>query len=254
MFDNVGKSLDEDATKRSFTSVLISSLLIGAGTAFFIGYGSMKVVEEIREMTNDDDMVEVVFEDVGMEDEAPPPPPPPPPPPAAATPDVEETETDDTTIEVDEMIDTIKELDEEVKTEVKSVVKPKGVEGGVEDGVEDGVVGGVKDGVKDGVIGGVPGARGVRMVHNSQLRTKVTPPPRYPEAAESMNLGRQRCKVKVKIDEKGIPYEVKVSDCPKVFHEETRKSILKWRWYPYKDENKKKVKAETLIAVVFQPR
>lgn len=68
-----------------------------------------------------------------------------------------------------------------------------------------------------------------------------------------MNLGDQRCKVKVKIDESGTPYDVIISDCPEVFHAEAKQAILKWRWYPPK-RNKQKVKAQTLIAVLFKAR
>lgn len=255
MFDNVGKNLDEEATKRSFASVLLASLLLGAGAAFTIGYGAMKVVETVQEVTGDAEMVEVILEDPGM-DEAPPPPPPPPPPPAAADSSEEEEEDteDETTNETDEMVDDVKELEKaEVETKIKSVKRPAGVKDGVKDGVEGGVIGGVKDGVKDGVVGGQLGGGGLRVFHHSELEVKRRRVPRYPEAAESMNLGDQRCKVSVKIDEKGVPFDATVKDCPKVFHGPAKSAILQWRWYPPK-AGKQKVKAQTLIAVLFKAR
>ena len=77
--------------------------------------------------------------------------------------------------------------------------------------------------------------------------------PKYPEAAESMNLGDQRCRVSVTIDEKGIPFRATVTGCPKVFHQEAKQAILQWRWYPPKVD-RQKVKAQTLIAVVFKAK
>ncbi|MCB9695027.1 MAG: energy transducer TonB [Alphaproteobacteria bacterium] len=196
-------------------------------------------------------MVEVFIEDEGFDEEAPPPPPPPPPPPAAA--DTPEDETDEEpTNETEEMVEEIKELKTEVKEEVKSVERPAGVKDGVKDGQEGGVIGGVKDGVKDGVVGGQLDG-GLRVFHHSELEVKKRKLPEYPDEATSMNLGDQRCKVKVKIDEKGVPYEAEVTDCPKVFHQVAREAILEWRWYPPKAD-KAKVKAQTLIAVMFKAR
>ncbi|MEQ1506763.1 MAG: energy transducer TonB, partial [Myxococcota bacterium] len=134
------------------------------------------------------------------------------------------------------------DLQEEVKEEVKSDAKPAGVVGGVEGGVEGGVVG--------GVLGGGPGT-GVRVFHQSELEVKKRVNPEYPEAARALNLGDQRCLVKVIMDEEGVPFNVIVDACPKVFHDVTREAILKWRWYPPKD-GKSKIKAQTTIAVTFK--
>lgn len=252
MFDNVGKNNDEEATKRSLASLLITTLMLGAGAAFFVGYGAMKVVETVQTIQESEELVEVFIEDDGM-DEAPPPPPPPPPPPAAADADEEEEEEDEEpTNETEEMVDEVEELKEEVKTEIKSVARPKGEKDGVEGGVEGGVVGGIKDGVKDGVVGGELNG-GIRVFHHRDLEVKSRRVPRYPKEAETLNLGDQRCKIQVKIDEKGVPFEAKVSGCPEVFHGPARESILKWRWYPPK-AGKQKVKAQTLIAVLFKAR
>jgi len=271
MFDNVGKSLDEEATKRSFTSVLIASLILGGSAAFSVGWGMMVVAEKIQEAYMedcgngiDDDgdglidmedpdcaLVEVIIDDADLEAAAPPPPPPPPP---AAADSSEEDEEDEEEVEdePDDMVEEQKELKEEVNTEQKSQERPAGVKDGVEGGVEGGVIGGVKDGVKDGVVGGDLNS-GIRAFHHSELEVKKRRQPIYPEAAESMNLGDQRCKVSVTIDEKGVPYKVVVKTCPKVFHEAARSAILQWRWYPPK-AGKQKVKAQTLISIVFSGR
>ncbi|MEZ4321522.1 MAG: energy transducer TonB [Myxococcota bacterium] len=270
MFDNVGKSLDEDATKRSFASMLIASLLIGSTAAFTVGYGMLVVVKEIEaayteDCTNgiDDDgdglidmedpdcaLVEVIIDDEIPDAAAPPPPPPPPP--AAADSSEEEEEDEETEEEPEDMVDEQKELKEDVKTEVKSQERPAGEKDGVKDGVEGGQKDGVKDGIKDGVVGGDLNA-GIRSFHHSELEVKKRKLPTYPEAAESMNLGDQKCKVSVTIDEKGVPFKAIVKDCPKVFHAEAEQAILEWRWYPPKAGGEK-VKAQTLIAIIFKAR
>ena len=68
-----------------------------------------------------------------------------------------------------------------------------------------------------------------------------------------MNLGDQVCKARVFIDEKGVPYDVKVEDCPKVFHAATRAAMLKWRWYPPK-AGREKVKAQVVIGIRYKLR
>lgn len=251
MFDNVGKNLDEEATKRSFASVLITSLMLGAGAAFTLAYTTYKVVEEFKPELLDDAMVEIEISDE-VDEEAPPPPPPPPPPAAAAEEEEEEEEDEEETKEPDDMVEEQKELEKEVDTKIKTQERPAGVKDGVEGGEKDGVKDGVKDGIKDGVVGGQLDG-GLRVFHHSELDVKKRKLPVYPEAAESMNLGDQRCKVNVKIDEKGVPYGVTVADCPKVFHDEAKGAIMEWRWYPPKVGNQK-VKAQTLIAVVFKAR
>ena len=248
MFDNVGKNLDDEAGKRTFASMVITSATVAFGIAFTLGLAAYKTVEAVEGFIDDGDMVELIMDDEAI-DEAPPPPPPPPPPPAAADAEEEEEEDEDTEDIPDEMVEEVKELDKEPEKEVKSQKQPKGSPGGVEGGVEGGVVGGVIGGVEGGVIGGQLG--GVRVFHHRELEVKKRILPGYPEAAKPLNLGDQRCKVQVFIDEKGIPYDAKVEDCPKVFHQATREGILKWRWYPPKAD-RQKVKARTTIVVNFK--
>jgi outer membrane biosynthesis protein TonB len=87
--------------------------------------------------------------------------------------------------------------------------------------------------------------------HHSELEVKKRLNPEYPEAARALSLGDQRCLAKVFIDEEGVPYDVQVESCPKVFFEDTKQAILKWRWYPPKD-GKNRVKAQTTIAVTYK--
>lgn len=243
MFDNVGKTNDEEATTRSLVavgSILALLLLVWAGVVL---YGVIRITEEITgQDILDEDMVEIIMEeDAGLE--APPPPPPPPPPPAASPePEEEEPEEDEETEpEPDEMVEEVAELDEDIEEEQKTAKRPAGEEGGVEGGQEGGEVGGVLGGVVGGVVGGQLG--GVRQVHHSEVKTKRRVMPRYPEAARTANLGDQNCRLRVFIDEKGKPYDVKFMACPKVFQPSAEKALFKWRWYPAKDENGNKTRA-----------
>lgn len=238
MFDNIGRDLDEEANKRRASALFLTLVGLGGAVGLTVGIGMWTAAEVILDVDLEQEMVQLI-EDV-IED-MPPPPPPPPPPPAAAQQEEEEPEEP----EPDEMVEEIKELKEEVKQEVKSEAKPAGVEGGQ----EGGVVGGVVGGVPGGVVGST--GTGVRVFHHSELEVKKRVNPSYPEAARALNIGDQRCLAKVFINEEGVPYEVVVESCPKVFHEDTKAAILKWRWYPPKD-GKSKVKAQTTIAVTYK--
>lgn len=248
MFDNVGRDPDQEANKRRAASFALTLSLLAGGLAFVVTITAWTAVQVVPELMQDEDMVEVVMEDAEIEDEAPPPPPPPPPPPAAAE-EEEEEEEEDVEETPDEMDETVEELKEEVKDEIKNANKPAGVEGGVEGGVAGGVVGGVIGGVEGGVIGGQLG--GVRVMHHSELEWKKRVQWDYPKAAQELNLGDQRCIAKVFLDEEGVPYDVKVEDCPKVFHSTTIEALMKWRAYPSKD-GKERVKVQTTIGVNYK--
>ena len=245
MFDNIGKDLDEEANKRRAASLGITVFGLAAITGITVGITAWTAAEVLLDTDLEAEMVELLEEAI---DELAPPPPPPPPPPPAAAPD-EEEEEEVTEPEPDEMVEEVEELKEEVKEEIKSDIKPQGVEGGKEGGVEGGQVGGVDGGIVGGELGGKLG--GVRVFHHSELEVKKRVNPRYPESAKSLQLGDQRCLVKVFIDEKGIPFDAVVEKCPKVFHAGTKEAILRWRWYPPKD-GKNKIKAQTTIAVTYK--
>ncbi len=245
MFDNIGKDLDEEANKRRAMSFGITLLGMGTATGLFVALTAYTATQVLLEQPLNEELVQLIEEEV-IADDAPPPPPPPPPPPAAAAEEETEEETEETP---DEMVEEVQELKEEVKEEMKSDVKPAGVEGGVEGGVVGGVVGGVQGGIEGGVLGGQ--LSGVRVFHHSELEVKKRIEPVYPDAAKALNLGEQRCIVKVIIDEEGVPVDVSVDQCPKVFDTPTREAILKWRWYPPKD-GKNRVKAQTTLAIVYR--
>lgn len=245
MFDSVGRNIDAEAGKRQLTALVLTLVVagsvVGGGFLYAAWMATRYIIDQIQD---DSDMVEVVMEDPGMDD-ALPPPPPPPPPPAASTP---EPDDEDVQQNPDEMSEDIKQLDEKVEDKVKND------KGGQEGGQEGGVVGGVEGGVVGGVVGGVIGGQlgGVRVFHHSEVKVKRRVQPRYPDAAQDLHLGAVICRVNVFIDEKGVPYDIEPQNCPKVFHQEVKDALYKWRWYPAKVE-RKAVKGQFLMAIKFVP-
>jgi outer membrane biosynthesis protein TonB len=250
MFDSVGRDLDEEALARTAKSSLLTLLLGGSISAGFFAAGLFAVKEYVAPVIQEE-IMELAQEEAEME--APPPPPPPPPPPAAAAQEEEQDEEEEPT--PDEMTDEVKELKDEVKQEMKSDVKPAGVEGGVVGGVVGGQLGGVQGGVVGGVVGGQLGAPAggtpPKVVHHSEIEWKKRYDPVYPAQAKGLGLGEQACKVVIKIDEEGVPYDISIEGCPKVFHEETRNALMKWRAYPLKVGGQK-IKIQSTILVKYR--
>ncbi len=219
-------------------SLGLTLVLFGVGAGLSAAAAYYTATEVLPDLIEDVELVELIEVDEQPEEEAPPPPPPPPPP----GPEEEIDEDSDAEPEPDEMVEDVEELDKEVEDKVATDKgRPPSEDGGV--------VGGEIGGVKGGVVGGT----GVKVMHHSEVEVKKRADPKYPKAAKDANLGDQRCLVKVKIDEDGVPYDVVVENCPKVFHAATQEAILKWRWYPPK-VNKQKVKAQITIGVNYKVR
>jgi protein TonB len=237
VFDYVGRNPDEEAGRRRAASVAITTLGLAAIAGVVIGVSAWTAAKVVQVVIADAELVEVLIE----KEEFAPPPPPPPPPPAAS--EAQDEDADDP----DEMTEEIKDLTDEVKDEVKSDTQKEAA------GDPDGQVGGVAGGVAGGVVGGVLDGRlgSARVLHHSELEFKKQVMPNYPKEAEALNLGTQRCVVKVWIDETGTPFEVRVDACPEVFHAETRQAVMGWRWYPPK-AGKEKTSAQTTIGVTFK--
>ena len=243
MFDNVGKTNDVEAAKRRAASLLITMVIGGAVTSTVFLYGLLTVAKAVQQVVQEDEMVEISIEDPAMEDA---PPPPPPPPAGPSTPEDEEDEK-----VPEEMSEVVKELDKEIKEEVKADVAsggdPAGVEGGVEGGVKGGVVGGEMGGTGT-TLGGY------KTMHHSDVEWKNRVIPDYPEAAREMNLGDQECRVRMFVDEKGMPNNIDFVACPKVFQDAAKEAFFKSRWYPAKVENLKTKSQFVLIYSFKAPR
>ncbi|TVQ87384.1 MAG: hypothetical protein EA397_18885 [Deltaproteobacteria bacterium] len=84
------------------------------------------------------------------------------------------------------------------------------------------------------------------------MKVKRRVAPSYPEAARTMKLGDVNCRVRIFIDESGSPYDVQFEACPKVFHASATEALLKWRWYPARDDENKKVRASFMLNIVYK--
>lgn len=243
MFDSIGR------TRRTNRQRQTGSMLISV-SLFSTAVGAMMLVggQRVDEVLEDEEPVEVFVE---VADAAPPPPPPPPPPAASSTPE-EKVEEEQKPEEIQEP-DEIKQLDEKIPEPVVDAGVQGGVEGGVEGGVVGGVVGGVIGGELGGVLGGQLGGTGdnVKAVHWSQVKPKKRVTPVFPEAAKALGLKEESCPVKLKIDEKGVPYELDLDKCPKLFHEAVTDALMKWRFYPH-EEGGRPMAASFTLNIKFQ--
>lgn len=91
----------------------------------------------------------------------------------------------------------------------------------------------------------------IKVFHQAELRVKTRSDFAYPDAARAANLGEHRCLVQVFIDERGVPYDAFVEGCPRAFVDDTRDTILGWRWEPPEDGGAP-CKAQTTIAVNYR--
>lgn len=247
MFDTIGRDLDEEANKRRAQSLLLSLVGLGAVVGFVVGVTAYTAAELVADTTQDTEMVPLVLADPEVELDGPNLPPPPPP--SAAKAEVEPEDDVEPEPEPDPDSAPV-ELKEPVEAPMRSAARPAGMDGGVDGGDPNGEPGGIPGGV-DGGTGDRPGDGGEpRTFHHRELETRRRVQPVYPKGAQTLNLGEQRCKARVRISAEGVPTDIVVEDCPSVFHGPTREALLQWRWYPPRD-GKRKVEAQTVIAITY---
>lgn len=74
----------------------------------------------------------------------------------------------------------------------------------------------------------------LRTVRFDELRVRRRLMPLLPSSAAGLPEDRYRCVAAITIDHRGKPTAVTVSDCPDLFHNETRRAARGWRFVPYK--------------------
>lgn len=241
MFDAIGHDYEDHQTRRMLVAGLLVLLALGTLTSVVSLIQALyEVVQQPPPPPPELQLVEVVLDDPELPEDAPNAPPPPPPPPSTdRAPDPEPEPEEPIEPEADEMAEEPPELEPELPEPepVQTAEVDPGEEGGSIGGEVGGdpvhgKLGGTTDGVAGGTVGG-----GVRKVHVSQVRFKrKSPYPVYPDAAKSLDLGPQNCKLIVSIDTRGVPEDVEFVACPSVFHQSARQAILQWRWFPYRDD------------------
>ncbi len=146
-------------------------------------------------------------------------------------------------------LDDVQDLRQDLDDATKFKHQDAGMEGGVEGGVAGGVVGGTLGGVPGGQLGGQ--LQQVRAVHWSEVKVKKRVKPKMPDAARELNIAEERCQVRFFIDEKGVPYDVKLERCPAIFHESALESAWKWRFWPMKVDGNAE-KAQFVLVIVYR--
>ena len=67
---------------------------------------------------------------------------------------------------------------------------------------------------------------------SEQLMAKRRVAPNWPSEALSKGIDLDTCTARIDVDKRGKPYNVVVSDCSEVFHENVEFAAMKWRFYP----------------------
>jgi len=246
MFDTIGRDLDDERNQRRAQSLLISVVGMGGVIGFVLGLGVYTAAELVAEEVDDDGPMVMIDLAEAPPDHAPPDLPPAPPKlqGVAAPDDAPPAPVPDP--------DLTPQLAPPVERPIADSQPPAGDPHGRPDGHADGVDGGTPGGDPNGRPGGEGGGGGPQVFHHRELSTRVAPKPRYPDNARALNLGAVTCKARVTIDPRGRPEAVVVEHCPKVFHPETRETLLRWRWYPPKDTARRKVRAQTVIGITYR--
>jgi TonB family protein len=86
--------------------------------------------------------------------------------------------------------------------------------------------------------------------HWREVRPRSRVAPRYPVAAQKKGI-QGSCKVRFFIDQEGVPYKVKIEECPKVFHDAATKAALRWRFEPVEADGKP-TRAQFLLSLRFR--
>jgi hypothetical protein len=73
---------------------------------------------------------------------------------------------------------------------------------------------------------------GPPVFHYSEIMVKKRVDHVYPDAARDADLGQVTCRVRVFIDEKGLPTETRIEHCPAAFHASTHDALWQWEWEP----------------------
>ena len=247
MFDTIGRNDDDDASRRGFVALLISSLLVGGVGAFAVGWASYQVVERV---TDPVESTEIAFLDP-VPDVIPLPELPELPRgrPGPAG-DVAEAGTADRVLEPEP--DAPPEP-EEPDTRIDRLPEPSPIANSVGTTGPPGSTSGVAGGTGDCPdCGGGGRGGGDLYVHSSELEARRRVEPRYPSEAMGMGLGEQTCALRLRVDEKGMSQVVAVERCDPVFHAEVTDALSRWRYYPKRVDGTK-VPARTVVYVRFMP-
>ncbi|MEL6341694.1 MAG: energy transducer TonB [Myxococcota bacterium] len=103
---------------------------------------------------------------------------------------------------------------------------------------------------------GVSGQQGdgIAEVGASRVKPRRRVRPEYPTEAIALNLEETTCRTRFTIDTRGQPIDVRVDDCPEVFHQEVRRAGYQWRFYEIRDPAGRPMKAAFNLRLTFRLR
>ncbi len=243
VFEQIGRRTDPEARKRDAMSAAITSLLGAAVVGFAMGLAAWQLGVVPDVLDDDPPMVEVLLSEPNptlTEPELPQAKPSSPPiskgeeGPTQVEPDVDADPAPLTEVVVDTVVDT------------ESTGHHDGTELGDADGEVDGTPGPGGEGDCENETCAVTQAT---VLHHSELSWRRQVQPIYPSEVDDAP-DRVACIVSVGIDQKGVPQQVTVADCPAAFHEATRSALSRSRWFSPRVGGRK-VAAQTTIRIVF---
>ncbi len=257
MFQHVGQT-NETSPFRTAQALVLTVLLGGAVTSGMVWVQPDRLFRDLADLDEEERIIEVVMADPVATQTliAPAPPPRPPPPPEEELPEEELVEEEEEEPE---------EAEEMVEPEEPPEEPPKRIKARRRDPLQDMIWG--RQPVRSEHAGvdllggqGLPveatsiGASeldpdNATLVRANALDVRSRVRPKYP-AAFTLGLDDPVCNVRVSIDELGMPYKVRVEDCPAVFHASARDALFKWRWEPPIVDGEIR-RAETVVAVRY---
>ncbi len=244
MFENIGRSQDEEQGKRraasaGLTSILLASLIGG----FWVGV--VITVTGIPDPLPETPMVFLVDPIAEPEPIAAPAPPAPPPERVKAA-----GGESDAPVPTDHFIDDVKALDSEPAKKITDLKTGGPGTKGPGEGECEGT-----DCIESTVIGDPNGmGKATKRIHRLDVDRRRVINPVYPRAAKPLGLGTVRCKVLVTIDGKGVPTDAVVEDCPLIFHPESKDAMLRSRWYAPVVDGQRLNSAAFLVVIKFDMR
>lgn len=241
MFDTVGREIDPELRRRQAILVAWTTALAALGVGASVVLAAAVVPVVLNETPDvPESLVELALDPAPVAPE----------PPAAArisqgaptsTAAPTPTEPADTPTALPTPAD-------EVRSDEPPAGSPDGDPNGDPKGTEDGQPGARGQGDGDGREPG-----GFKAISQAALQWKRQPSPEYPRAAEGLGLGEQRCVVRLRLDEDGVPVDVSVTECLPAFVPETIEALSGWRAYPVR-VGSTRVPVWTTVVVHFKER
>jgi hypothetical protein len=242
MFDSIGKDLDDAALQRSATAAAINTALIGLAVASTVAAGWWTVRAPHPKVLEATQVELAILDQSGNgEEELVAPAPPGAAEGAGAAPEVKAPEAPSAAPPPDEADPEPTALPAEVPASAVAASAPVAM--APQRGVADGITGLLGRATSSRAVtapleappgDGAGSSHGVATTESKpDMRWRRTNEPDWPAFAKGYAVGaEERCFAHVVLDPIGEPITVEVAGCPRLFAEETRRSLQTWRAWP----------------------